>query len=228
MKYIVLWLEGPLQSWGESSKYGRRETLAFPTKSGVYGMLLAAMGSKGEQEELLAKLAPLPQKVLSFGSSSQMMDFHMIGSGYDSSDPWQKLAIPRKVDGVIPTGTGGSKMTYRYYLQDAKFAVIQGVSDELLDPIVDALKHPVYSPSLGRKSCVPTEFIFQGIYDSQEEAEEHAKKIAGEKCVELAYDVRESSEANPWDLAVQDVPIVFGSHKKYAGRYVEITEYAKT
>ena len=33
--YIVLWLEGPLQSWGHDSKFGVRETVPFPTKSGV-------------------------------------------------------------------------------------------------------------------------------------------------------------------------------------------------
>jgi CRISPR-associated Cas5-like protein len=38
-----MWLEGPLQSWGDHSKYGRRDTLTFPTKSAIYGMILAAM-----------------------------------------------------------------------------------------------------------------------------------------------------------------------------------------
>ncbi len=227
MKYIVLWLEGPLQSWGEASKYGRRETLTFPTKSGVYGIILAAMGAKGAQEELLAQLAPLPQKVLSFGVPTQVMDFHMVGSGYDSSDPWQRLAIPRKADGKVPN-TGGSKMTYRQYLQDAKFAVIQGLSDEISDVVIEALKQPMYGPSLGRKSCVPTEFIFQGVFDSKEKAEEHAKNIANKKGVKLTYHVEESSTGSPWDLAVQDVPISYGSHKKYASRYVVITEHEET
>lgn len=42
--YLLLWLEGPLQSWGHDSRFGRRETLHFPTKSGVLGMVCAALG----------------------------------------------------------------------------------------------------------------------------------------------------------------------------------------
>lgn len=227
MKYIVLWLEGPLQSWGEFSKYGRRETLKFPTKSGIYGILLAAMGAKGPQEELLAKMAHLPQKVLSFGSPSQMMDFHMVGSGYDPSDPWQRLAMARKADGKVPN-TGGSKMTYRYYLQDAKFAIIQSITEDLVESVIEGLTQPVYSPSLGRKSCVPTEYLYQGVYESQEEAEAHAKSIAQQKGVQLSFIVEESKGANPWDLVVHDVPISFGSQKKYTSRHVVEIEHGET
>ncbi|HHQ4630405.1 CRISPR-associated protein Cas5 [Aeromonas hydrophila] len=37
--YLLLWLEGPLQSWGHDSRFGRRETLNFSTKSWVLGMV---------------------------------------------------------------------------------------------------------------------------------------------------------------------------------------------
>lgn len=45
-----MWLEGPLQSWGVNSKYGRRDTLQFPTKSGILGIILCAMGKGGRAE----------------------------------------------------------------------------------------------------------------------------------------------------------------------------------
>jgi len=38
-RYLLLWLQAPLQSWGYDSKFGRRDTLNFPTKSGVLGLL---------------------------------------------------------------------------------------------------------------------------------------------------------------------------------------------
>ena len=56
-KYILLWIEAPLQAWGADSKFGRRDTLPFPTKSGVLGLVLCAMGASGPQNELLAKLS---------------------------------------------------------------------------------------------------------------------------------------------------------------------------
>ena len=47
--FLLLWLEAPLQSWGVDSKFGRRDSIHFPTKSGVTGLLLCALGASGEQ-----------------------------------------------------------------------------------------------------------------------------------------------------------------------------------
>ena len=65
-RYLLLWFQAPLQSWGHDSKFGRRDTLNFPTKSGVLGLLCSALGAGGEQSELLAEFAPLKQTVISF------------------------------------------------------------------------------------------------------------------------------------------------------------------
>ena len=66
MQYLFLWLQGPLQSWGASSRFDLRQTLDFPTKSGIYGMLLAASGDSGPQEDLLAQMADRPFTVYSY------------------------------------------------------------------------------------------------------------------------------------------------------------------
>ena len=63
-KYLLLWLEAPLQSWGADSKFNRRDTVKFPTKSGITGLLLSALGASGEQTELLSKLARLKLTVI--------------------------------------------------------------------------------------------------------------------------------------------------------------------
>ena len=49
--YLLLWLEAPLQAWGHDSKFGRRDSLDFPTKSGVLGLLCCARGAAGEQSD---------------------------------------------------------------------------------------------------------------------------------------------------------------------------------
>ena len=95
--YLLLWLEGPLQSWGHDSRFGRRDTLPFPTKSGVLGMVCAALGAGGPQTSLLARFADLDMQVHSFVRRGKtggtlpreplLRDFHMVGSGYDDSDP---------------------------------------------------------------------------------------------------------------------------------------------
>ena len=164
-EFILLWLEGPLQSWGADSKFGRRDTLNFPTKSGVLGLLLCALGKSGAQAELLSKLARLKQTVVSYSRVLKLKenemkkadrepllrDFHMVGSGYNDDNPWESLLIPKTREGKKAVG-GGSKMTYRYYLQDAKFAVALEVPKELTKPFAEALQSPVYDIYLGRKN----------------------------------------------------------------------------
>ena len=50
--YLALLLDGPLQSWGFASRFQRRTTGLHPTKSGVLGLICAAMGlAKGSREE---------------------------------------------------------------------------------------------------------------------------------------------------------------------------------
>lgn len=57
MGTLLLKLAGPLQAWGVESKFDERRTLNFPTKSGVIGMVAAALGrSREESVEDLSKL----------------------------------------------------------------------------------------------------------------------------------------------------------------------------
>src|SRR5437588_7196994 len=60
--YLALLLDAPLQSWGYESRFQRRTTGLHPTKSGIIGMICAAMGlAKGSTEErgTLPELAKL-------------------------------------------------------------------------------------------------------------------------------------------------------------------------
>lgn len=141
--YVLLWLEAPLQSWGYESRFNRRETLGFPTRSGVLGLILCAMGAGGPQTEWLGKMSKYGQTVLAFSKKEssrkfrdnlKLVDFQMVGSAYDDSDPWQTLLIPKTIEGKKAV-SGGTKLTYRYYLQDAKFAVIVCVPEELKETI---------------------------------------------------------------------------------------------
>ena len=46
MAVLLLKLEGPLQSWGSNSRFTKRKTQHEPTKSGVIGLLAAALGRR--------------------------------------------------------------------------------------------------------------------------------------------------------------------------------------
>lgn len=57
MYTLLLRLSAPLQSWGSGSMYDSRDTDYMPTKSGVLGMLAAALGRKRDESlEDLQKL----------------------------------------------------------------------------------------------------------------------------------------------------------------------------
>jgi len=233
-RYLLLWLEAPLQSWGHDSKFGRRDTCNFPTKSGVLGLLCCALGAGGEQNELLAEFAPLKQTVISFVRTRKtaqqvavklnreplLRDFHMVGSGYDDKDLWTNLLIPKTSEGKKAVG-GGTKITYRYYLQDAYFAVLLQVPTVRADAIADALKNPEWDVYLGRKNCVPTDFIFHGLYTTADEAIEQALAIAQGKALLEDFRVLDG-EHDGEVLTLMDVPIQFGERKLYRDRRVTV------
>lgn len=236
-RFILLWLEAPLQSWGADSKFGRRDTLSFPTKSGVMGLLCCAMGASGEQCDLLHSMASLRQTVVSYvrmkpqkpGESATLTkcdrepllrDFQMVGSGYDEVDPWSTLLIPKTSEGKKAVG-GGTKMTYRYYLQDAKFAVCMEVPQVQADTFAQALQEPIFDLYLGRKNCVPTDFVYRGLFSSEEEALAQAALIAQEK--EVGEDFRVVDGEQDGDaMTINDVPLQFGTIKKYQDRRVTV------
>ena len=42
---LSLLLDAPIQSWGHSSRFERRATALHPTRSGILGIVAAAMGN---------------------------------------------------------------------------------------------------------------------------------------------------------------------------------------
>lgn len=247
-KYLLLWLEAPLQSWGFDSRFNRRDTLEFPTKSGILGLLLCAMGLSGEQREILSRFSSLKQTVLSYEwrSASKkpevrtlLHDFQMIGSGYNDKDSWEKWMIPKTSEGKPAVG-GGTKITHRYYLQDAKFAAVVEVPSDLSEEIARALQNPAWPLYLGRRCCIPTELIYRCTFDSEEDALQHLQEYLNQRAQE-----RNTAERFPkdWQLheifrvvdgqhsgsggfnaantfILNDVPIQFGKEKKYRDRTV--------
>lgn len=224
--FLLLWLEAPLQAWGDRSKFGRRDTLEFPTKSGIAGLLLSALGFTGEQREFLDTLGPLRQTIVSYQAAEDqsvlLRDFHMVGSGYDDGDFWDTLHIPKKLDGSKPVGAG-TKMTYRYYLQNAKFAVIAEVPDAMKDKLSEALANPVFDIYLGRKNCIPTDFIYRGFFGEEKAAFQRAREIAEKKNgLTEAFRVVPEDVPGGTIIFLNDVPVQFGTIKKYRDRKVTI------
>lgn len=228
--YLLLWLEAPLQAWGHDSRFGRRDSLDFPTRSGVLGLICCARGAGGDQREWLSSWSNLDMQVQAYVPQDPkgrprvrlplLQDFQMVGSAYDEQDPWQTLMIPKTSDGKKAVG-GGTKMTYRYYLQDMAYAVALQTPLALFDEVVHCLKNPVWDLYLGRKCCVPTEFIYQGVFEDAEQALNAASLMATVKRRTLTLTVLQG-EHDGEVLTLNDVPLQFGQHKKYRDRRVTV------
>lgn len=228
--YLLLWLEAPLQAWGHDSKFGRRDSLDFPTKSGVLGLLCSARGTGGEEQEWLSAWADLDMQLVGYVPKDRqgmpmlrqplLRDFHMVGSGYDDQDPWQNLLIPKTSDGKKAVG-GGTKMTYRYYLQDMAYAVVLQAPVAMADAVAKALVSPAWDVYLGRKNCVPTEFIYQGIFDTVEQALRQGEVLAADKNRAFSLRVLQGEHSGEV-LTLNDVPLQFGERKKYRDRRVTV------
>lgn len=146
MSTLLLRLAGPMQSWGTQSRFTVRDTGLEPSKSGVIGLLCAALGR--ERTEPVDDLAALRMGVRVDREGSMRMDYQTAG-GWHRRD---------EVGYGVPTAGGGGRrpvISPRYYLADASFLV--GLEGELslLERLQHALRAPVWQLYLGRKSYVP-------------------------------------------------------------------------
>lgn len=230
MSVLLLWLEGPLQSWGADSRYGNRTTLPFPTRSGVLGLLCCAAGREGEQREWLASLADRPQTVRAYARQKKdraeavplLTDFQMVGSGYDESDAWQNLLVPKTSEGKKPVGSG-AKMTYRHYVQDMAFACALDLPESEAAALAEALQQPVWELSLGRRNCPPSDIIGRGIFSSEADALEAADALATQKDRIAVLTVRDGAHDDGDEVwTLRDVPLCFGTAKRYKERQVTL------
>jgi len=222
---------------GADSRFGRRDSLDFPTKSGILGLLCCALGAGGEQHELLAEMAQLSHTALAFRKTKEqwdgtqkkraaealLRDFHMVGSAYDEKDPWQDLMIPKKGNGERAV-KGGTKITYRNYLQDSVFAAVIEIPSAKSEAFAEALIMPHWDLFLGRKCCAPTDIIFRGCYESENDAFLATATIAEEKNLIEAFRVVDG-ETEGETMTLNDVPVQFGAQKRYKERRVTINPY---
>jgi CRISPR system Cascade subunit CasD len=150
MSCLALELTAPLQSWGLTSRAGHRDTAFEPTKSGVVGMLAAALGR--QREEPVDDLAALRMTVRVDREGEVTEDFQTIGVGYSRDPIWPAAGI------WTAAGKGLSRfpqVSPRDYLADAAFLVVFEGDPQLLAQLFAALRSPCFQLALGRRACPP-------------------------------------------------------------------------
>lgn len=150
MATLLLRLVGPMQSWGTISRFDQRDTGKEPSKSGVIGLLAAAMGIDRENWDELEPLAKLKMGVRHDRPGVPKRDYQTAGCA--ASDTVIKADGSQSKDGVV---------SQRYYLADAAFLVgLEGDDWALLQKAHADLANPAWPLALGRKSYVPSEPIW--------------------------------------------------------------------
>ena len=208
MATLLLRLAAPLQSWGTDSKFEIRRTDRQPSKSGVLGLVAAALGYRRDDDAAIQSLHALRFGVRVDREGQQLLnDLH----NAHTEQFW------------ATDDTKYTYLTHRYYLADAIFlAGLESDDEALLQQIADALQDPAYPLFLGRRSCPPTLPLCLGIrQNTLEEALQGepwlvTHRIQQDDNQRVRMQI-EPKEITATDAVVQDKPISFSPMHRIHG-----------
>lgn len=146
MATLLLRLCAPMQAWGTQSHFTHRETGREPSKSGVIGLLCAALGISRNDNDRLLELSQLRMGVRVDQEGVIRRDYQTAGMG-----------------GIYKVSGGVKKSLVtsdRFYLADAKFLVGLEGDTQWLDTIHQAVQTPKWFLFLGRKTFIPAERVW--------------------------------------------------------------------
>lgn len=153
MSTLLLRLTGPMQAWGLQSRFSDRDTAREPTKSGVVGLVCAALGKPrreqpGDGFPPLADIAALRMGVRVDREGQPRYDFQTAQDVLIASSSARQIAkgAPKLKD---------TEPSIRHYLANAWFTVGLDGDRGLLERIDDALAAPHWPLALGRKAFPP-------------------------------------------------------------------------
>ena len=171
MKYVVFNMKANFMSFGcndRGIKKYVRGTLEFPTISCIYGIICKSFGISKE-ESFLKKLNDEINILETFSFEKEVNifdDFQSAGGGWDDN-----AMKPANCFGGKPTNGFETQIYHKQYLLFPHFKVVVEIkNDDFANEIVEKLKKPIWKDAFfGRKNCVPTQLIYDGIFNSKDE-----------------------------------------------------------
>lgn len=190
MSTLLLRFAGPMQAWGTGTRFDVCRTNREPTKSGVVGLLAAALGLR--RDAPLDALTSLRFGVRVDREGVVLRDYHMV------------------------RGEKSAYVTRRYYLCDAVFLVgVSGEDETLMQRLEEAIRRPAFPLFLGRRSCPPEGRVSLGLRaESLEDALTREPCLAPGKRPEKVRMVLEDPDG-PAKLA--DLPLSFSPFRREYG-----------
>lgn len=208
---LALLLDGPMQSWGHSSRFDRRTTALHPTRSGVLGLVAAAMGidkHRSDEPAQIARLQPLRITTIALGRRDR----------WGNPLPMLRLEDYHTVTGIRrasgKTDEGATVQTYRHYLLDARFGVLLEGPSKLLEEIAAALRNPKWGVWFGRKSCLPASPVLvagPALLASVWSDLLTCAGFSGHEQLESFDRVLETACDEPGADLLEDMPVAFGN-----------------
>lgn len=228
MGTLLLRIAAPIQAWGDESKYDIRGTRNEPTKSGIIGILAAAMGYRRDSKEIgeLANAIRFGVRVDQPGTV--LRDFHTA-----RAPKYSKNGSLKYEDNGTLVMEKDPYITQRYYLCDACFLVgLECEDKEFLKVLKDAIETPAFSLYLGRRSCPPSLPLVLAITDNDlEEALQQTEWIASEwyknkyKCIRARINSEPPKDHSAWSTQM-DQPVSFNpTHRMYTMRGKDKEQY---
>ena len=193
---LVLRLAGPMQSWGVDSRFTRRSTEAFPTKSALVGLLAAAQGRR--RSDPIEDLAELSVAVRVDQPGQLLHDFHTAHRG-DTSMP----------------------LSHRFYRADAAFGAFIEGPDDMIDALAQAIVRPAFPLYLGSAwdAVRETPWMASAYYQKKQRYDHFVRTRVVADLGIIPPQVEKTSQQT-----LQDMPISFDSeNRKYTLRTVEET-----
>lgn len=166
-EFLIIKLQGAMQSWGGHTFEDYRPSHIFPTRSAVVGLLGACLGIDRSDIQSRADLNASFEFIVR--ADCRKVRTKQFGRVKEKTLSMQKLTDyhtildARRVDG---SPRSEAIISNREYLYDAEFTLALGFRADAvytLERIKDAIQKPYYTPVLGRRSCPLHRPLFENI-----------------------------------------------------------------
>ncbi len=175
--YLVFHLYGPMAAWGDIAVGEYRPSFAHPSKSAIVGLLAAALGIRRNEEErqkTLAEACTFAVRVDAMGNL--LRDYHTIQVPSSGTGRNRRTFHTRKAE--LAESDLNTILSSRDYRCDAVYTVAITLREDStcsVKDLADALRKPVFTLYLGRKSC-PLAFPLSPLVISAESVKEAISK----------------------------------------------------
>ena len=170
--FLLLMLDAPLHGWGDVARDSRRPASEAPGRSAITGLLANALGFRYEDADrsnALQSALRLASCLHTPDEQAFLVDFqtaYLQGGAVG----WTR----RGVEGRIGDYAEGNTILRKEYTTGSTFSIAFGLRATAPVSILkvrDALQRPARTLFLGRRACIPTRPVLEGLVEAETASE---------------------------------------------------------